>query len=118
MQASTDMIEKKSMSSKPPVDFSKIEVVNLEDFREMQGILGSFYISEQIFKVMVRLRDKLSTNTQNAAAMEGTADYENFITLEDYLVYNDVSFYGSEDEKNSLTFMMLDQEGTGQVTLR
>ena len=44
-------------------------------------------------------------------------DAKDFLTLEDYLVYNDVSFYGTDEEKNLLTFMMLDKNGNKKVDL-
>ena len=77
--------------------------------------MGAFYVTEAIFKVTIRLRERIGTNPVNAAALG--ADSEFFLTLEDYLVYNDVSFYGTEKEKSMLTFMMLDKRGNNRVDL-
>lgn len=51
------------------MDRAGIEVVNIDDFREMQGILGSFYVSMAMFNVTIRLRKQLQTNLDNDAAL-------------------------------------------------
>jgi hypothetical protein len=33
-------------------------------------------------------------------------------------VYNDISYYGSDEEKDMLTFMMLDNQGNYEVSFR
>lgn len=55
--------------------------MDLNHFKEMLGILGNFYISERIF-----------------AAID--LDRDGYITLEDYLVYNDILNYGTTKEKD------------------
>jgi len=54
----------------------------------MQGEFGSYYITEAIFTVMIRLRDKLNTNLINRDLLGPDASV--FATIEDYLVFNDV----------------------------
>lgn len=36
--------------------------------------------------------------------------------MEDYLVYQDKVYFGTEKEKNQITFRMLDLSGSGKVT--
>ena len=79
------------MHESSDTDLAK-EVIGIENFREMQGILGSFYISEAVFRVMMRLRKQLNTNQSNVASLGAKAEF--YLTIEDYLVYNDVAFYG------------------------
>jgi hypothetical protein len=56
----------------------------------------------------LKLRDKLGTNSiENKAILD--KENKKLITLEDYLVYNDISYYGTDEEKDMLTFMMLDR---------
>ena len=43
------------------------------------------------------------------------SDQDNLISLENYLVYNDILHYGSEHEKSFITFKMLDFDGDGIV---
>jgi len=63
------------------------------------GFLGRFFISERMFAAIDR---------QN----------KGYISLEDYLVYNDILSYGSEDEKNSLTFKMIDLRRQTRVNFK
>jgi len=36
--------------------------------------------------------------------------------VEDYLIYMDMIYYGSDDEKDLISFMMLDEVGLGKIT--
>ena len=63
-------------------------VINLDNFRDIQGELGTYYITEAVFNAMIRLRDELNTNKCNREIL--AADASVFATIEDYLVYNDV----------------------------
>ena len=40
----------------------------------------------------------------------------NFIVVEDYIVYMDMIYHGTEDEKDKISFMMLDEVGLGKIT--
>lgn len=93
----------------------ELKVIGLDNFREMQGMIGSYYMSEAIFKVTLRLRHKLDTNLESMRMLG--KDSEQYLTVEDYLVYNDVSFHGTDQEKTMLTFMMMDDGGKGRVTI-
>ena len=66
----------------------QLMVITLDNFRDIQGELGTYYITEAIFNVMIRLRDELNTNSGNRDILG--ADASVFATLEDYLVYHDV----------------------------
>lgn len=63
--------------------------MDLNSFKSMVGILGNFYISERMF-----------------GAIDSNGD--GCITLEDYLIYNDILMYGTNKEKNEITFRMID----------
>ena len=76
-------MKRKSIKRQPGVD--TVEVVDLNGFRDMQGILGKYYLSECIFNVIIRIRNRFNTN-KNASKCLGP-DIEEFIMLEDYLVY-------------------------------
>jgi hypothetical protein len=43
---------------------NNLEVVNIARFREMQGILGKYYLTECLFQVILKLRSKLGTNSE------------------------------------------------------
>ena len=68
--------------------------VRLDGFREMIGSIGQSFIGERIFNVICR----------------PGLDY---IELKDYLIYQDVIHYGTEEEKNQISFRMLDLKNTG-----
>ena len=36
--------------------------------------------------------------------------------MEDYIVYMDMIYHGTEDEKDQISFMMLDEVGLGKIT--
>ena len=40
----------------------------------------------------------------------------NFIVVEDYIIYMDMIYHGTEDEKDLISFMMLDEVGLGKIT--
>lgn len=70
--------------------------MNLQNFKDMIGILGNFSISDRMFKAI-------------------DTDKDGLISLEDYLVYNDILTYGNEHEKNFFSFKMIDLDGDGIV---
>lgn len=55
--------------------------MDLNSFKDMLGILGNFYLSERMF-----------------AAID--TDHDGYISLENYLVYNDVLSNGTAKEKD------------------
>jgi len=63
--------------------------MDLQAFREILGILGNFKISERMFQAIDDNRDGL-------------------ISLEDYLIYNDIVSHGEEREKDFITFKIFD----------
>ena len=62
--------------------------MNLDSFKDSQSELGSFFMADITFKVMVRLRDKLDTNIANEMMLGGKS--KDLVTVEDYLVLHDV----------------------------
>ncbi|CDW73973.1 phosphatidylinositol-4-phosphate 5-kinase family protein [Stylonychia lemnae] len=71
-------------------------MMDLQAFREILGILGNFKISERMFQAIDDDRDGL-------------------ISLEDYLIYNDIVSHGEEREKDFITFKIFDIQGQGKV---
>ena len=44
------------------------------------------------------------------------ADYQrNYLVVEDYIIYMDMIYNGTQDEKNKISFMMCDVKGEGKV---
>lgn len=71
-----------------------------KQFRDSLGLIGMqslSFLADRMFTVM----DK---------------DKKGYITLGDYLCYLDVLMYGSEDEKLSQSFQLLDQTDQGRIT--
>lgn len=66
-------------------------------FKEILGLLGNFQISDRMF-----------------AAIDD--DQDGLISLEDYLVYNDTIAHGTTQEKNFITFKMIDMTNSGRVS--
>jgi Ca2+-binding EF-hand superfamily protein len=64
----------------------------------MLGVLGNYMMSDRIFSAIDR-------------------DGKGKISLEDYLVYNEVVSHGSQTEKNMLTFKVIDVRRRGRVDL-
>ena len=67
-------------------------------FKLMLGVLGNYMMSDRIFSAIDR-------------------DGKGKISLEDYLVYNEVVSHGSQTEKNMLTFKVIDVRRRGRVDL-
>jgi Ca2+-binding EF-hand superfamily protein len=72
--------------------------MSLISFKLMLGILGNYMMSDRIFSAIDR-------------------DGKGKISLEDYLVYNEVLSHGSQTEKNMLTFKVIDVRRRGRVYL-
>ena len=71
-------------------------MMDTDSFKEILGILGNFNISDRMF-----------------AAIDD--DKDGLISLEEYLVYNDILSYGTEKEKNFINFKIFDIKGIGRV---
>ena len=69
-----------------------------EGFKRMFGLIGSSFVGERIYHV-------IRANQQTA-----------FITLRDYLIYQDKVMHGLDTEKNDLSFRMMDLSDSGRVT--
>lgn len=65
-------------------------------FKSMLGILGSYLITDRIFSAI-------------------DSDNDGLVSLEDYLVYNDVISYGTEEERSLQTFSKIDLRRRGRV---
>lgn len=72
--------------------------MNRDSFKAMLGILGNYLISDRIFSAIDTEQDGL-------------------ISLEEYLVYNDILSYGSATEKNFITFNIIDKKRRARVNL-
>jgi len=72
--------------------------MSLMSFKLMLGVLGNYMMSDRIFSAIDR-------------------DGKGKISLEDYLVYNEVVSHGSQTEKNMLTFKVIDVRRRGRVDL-
>jgi Ca2+-binding EF-hand superfamily protein len=62
----------------------------------MLGFLGSSFIGERMFDAIKK-------------PIEQSFDFK------EYLIYQDTVYHGNEDEKNLLSFRILDLSGTGRV---
>ena len=102
----------------------------------MIGILGSFYIGTRIFNVVLQLslqnekkmrqeyertKDpaciKIWSNDESKVS-QATSDSQAsryYIVVEDYIVYMDMIYHGSDDEKDQISFMMIDEVGLGKI---
>ena len=48
--------------------------------------------------------------------LENNKIHEDYVTLDQYIIYNDKMYNGKEDEKVELNFKMVDLDGNGQVS--
>jgi hypothetical protein len=68
----------------------------------MLGLLGQQFMGQRMFAVM---------------KTEGTEGKKvDYVTLDQYLIYNDKVYHGTGEEKNEINFKMLDLKGTKQVS--
>ena len=65
----------------------------------MLGMLGQSFLGNRLFYVISKRREE-----------------DTHISVEDYLVYHDMIYYGTEIEKNKISFLLLDLDGTEKVT--
>lgn len=63
-------------------------------FQQMLGFIGDSFLGERLFYVVKK-------------------EHRDTITLLDYLIYNDVIYYGQPEEKFINSFKMMDLEGKG-----
>ena len=102
----------------------------------MIGILGNFYIGTRIFDVVLQLSRRNEKKMKEEYKKTGDprciaiwqspsvkiinnkveSQDRNYIVVEDYIVYMDMIYHGSEDEKDLISFMMLDEVGLGKIT--
>lgn len=64
----------------------------------MLGFLGQSFIGERMFTVICRKPSEKSFD------------------MNDYLVYQDIVYHGTDAEKNMISFKMLDISNTGRVS--
>ena len=69
--------------------------MDLPSFRKMLGALGQTYIGERLFKVIAYNEN------------EKTGEQNDVITIDEYMTYQDVLYYGSDEEKNRYQFLFL-----------
>ena len=114
-----------------------LEVQQETQFKYMIGNLGNFYIGSRIFNVVLQL--SLQNEERQTAEFNRTKDprtialwnaqderrisesrhpnkQRNFIVVEDYIIYMDLIYHGSDDEKDLIAFMMIDEVGQGKIT--
>ena len=74
------------------------EVMDIKGFEEMLGFLGTSFIGARMFAVIKK------------------TPQSDTISLCDYLIYQDIVQHGTDQEKNMISFRMLDMSKSGQVT--
>lgn len=67
-----------------------------EMFKNMMGVIGETYFAIRMFEII-------------------DEDNSNFISLGEYLDFNDVMLFGTEEEKKRQNFRMLDIKGNGVI---
>ena len=72
-------------------------VMDLKSFKDMLGMLGNFFISDRMFSAI-------------------DINHDGMISLEEFLVYNDIISHGTEEEKTLITFRMIDTSGDELVS--
>lgn len=72
--------------------------MHLDEFRKMLGFIGASFIGERLFAVICK------------------PEHPSSFQLTDYLIYQDIVYHGSENEKNLISFKILDLSGTGRVS--
>ena len=93
-----DLVELNDYLFKFQEQQDKDKKVSLDGFRELIGSIGQSFIGERIFNVICRPGN-------------------NYIEIQDYLIYQDKIHNGTEDEKNDISFRMLDRKKKGQITI-
>ena len=111
-----------------------IQVCFAPQFKDMIGILGNFFLGERIFEVVLGISKKME-NAEDLMVQKQQADKvhnllknwrgntrsnhpdftRNYIILEDYVVYMDRIYYGDEEQKALIGFMMMDVAGNGMI---
>ena len=70
-------------------------------FKSMIGMLGKFFIGDRMFQTIRMLEGKPKAN---------------YISLRAYLKYTDIIYNGTLEEKDKISFLMIDIAGTKRVT--
>jgi len=65
-------------------------------FKNMIGMFGRFFIGDRMFKTI--------------RTLEGNPN-ANFITLPGYLKFLDIIYYGTHEEKDKMSFIMINMSG-------
>lgn len=73
----------------------------------MIGVLGNYFIGKRMFETILQWR-----NLSPFSRIK-----HRIIRLVDYIGYSDVIYYGTQDEKDHISFMMLDLYGEGKIDL-
>lgn len=80
-------------------------VMYIQELRSYLGMLGNFYIAERLFDVYSNIQFMNSSSSGEKFDKSMIAmPYKNYITLEDFLVYNDVVSNGNVEQKNWISF--------------
>ena len=58
-----------------------------------------------------------SGNSPQIINHDGPNGERNYIVVEDYIVYMDMIYHGDDEEKDKISFMMIDEVGLGKITL-
>jgi len=80
------------------------EVLFEQQFKDMIGVLGNYFIGKRMFETMLQWRGRHMDPKQ-----------ARFITRVDYVEYSDMIYNGSQEEKDKISFMMLDLRGQGKI---
>lgn len=85
-----------------------LEVCEEDQFKDLIGNLGNFYIGTRIFNVVLQLSHKFEKVSRDVKIWtgddcRGSIEYNpnrNYIVAEDYIVYMDMIYHGNDDEKD------------------
>ena len=109
-----------------------LEVCYEVQFKDMIGVLGGFYIGARIFDVVLGLSRENEErmcrmgNQDSVRAIWGrrigdlkkhdAGAARDYIVVDDYIVYMDMIYHGDDEEKDKISFMMIDEAGLGKIT--
>lgn len=84
---------------------SEEEVLYETQFLKMIGVLGSYFIGKRMFETLLRF----------SGIKPGAPQQARFIRLLNFVDYTDLIYYGQQQEKDQISFLMLDLKGYGQI---
>ena len=70
----------------------------------MIGVLGNYFIGKRMFETILAWRGRLQEPKKSQ-----------FIKLVDYVEYTDMIYNGNQQEKDCISFMMIDIKGSGKI---